>query len=510
MENQVPKQKGFLATVERLGAKFPHPIVLFLWMTVIVLVLSFVLSKAGITAVHPSTGETIQVTNLLSREGARMFLVEFVDNFQAFPILGVVVVMGAITGLCEKTGLLTTVIRMSVSKLNGSAVVFLVAFLSVFSKLAGDVCQIIMPVLAAALFYGIGRHPLAGAFCAYAASSAGFAAPIIPGSGEVTLTPVVNSAAQIIDPTFNISALGSYYGLFVNGIIISIVTTLVTVKLIEPRLGRYTGVPDGVDPADSNIEVSEIQRTAAKKAGIAALIYIVVLVVLCIPSNSIFRNDATGSLINGSTLLASLTVLLGLLFLIPGMVYGRCTGQIKSVNDVARFMGEAVKDLSGFIVMAIVIGQFLRVFSDSQIGVLVGIKGGEALSSLNVPPQVIVVLFILLVASINILMASCMSKFLIMAPIFIPMLMQLNIHPAFTFWIYRIGDGITNLITPLDAVFVMLLATVQKYDKKANMGTLLTNLLPFSGAYFVVLCVVAVIWMTLGIDVGVGGHVFLS
>ena len=191
-------------------------------------------------------------------------------------------------------------------------------------------------------------------------------------------------------------------------------------------------------------------------------------------------------------------------------MYGKATGQIKKAEDIVSLMSEAAASLAPFIVMAMVIGQFLQIFSMSNIGILTGIKGGEALSSLNVLPQVIAVLFILLVAIINILMSSGMTKYLILGPIFIPMLMQLNIHPAFTHWLYRIGDGITNLITPLDVVFIMLLATCQKYDKKTGMGTLFTYLLPYSIGYFIVLAITAVIWMTLGWDVGFGGHVWLS
>lgn len=166
--------------------------------------------------------------------------------------------------------------------------------------------------------------------------------------------------------------------------------------------------------------------------------------------------------------------------------------------------------MAGFIAMAIIIGQFLVVFSTSNIGVLLGIIGGEALSASNMPLWLIVVLFILIVALINILISSKSTKYLILGPVFVPMLMQLNIHPAFTQWLYNIGDGITNHITPLDVVFVMLLATCQKYDKKVGIGTMFTYLIPYSVWYFIVLAALAVIWLLLGIDIGIGGHVWLG
>ncbi len=437
-----------------------------------------------------------------------MFLQDFIDNFQTFPILGIVVVFGAITAIGEQTGMFATTIKLSVSKLNGTAIVFAVALVSVLSRAAGDICQILMPILAATLFYEIGRHPLAGAFCAFAASSAGFAASLIPASGDLVMTDITISSAQILIPDFDLSVLASFFALFTSGIVIAIVTTVITIKVVEPRLGTYTGTPEG-ETLSKDAEVSDLERAAAKKAGIAALIYLLLLVVACIPSNSFFRSE-TGSLVYDSLLMNSISVLIALLFFIPEVVYGVAVGKIKKGKDIIEYMAEGVRSLAGFIAMAIVIGQFLRIFSMSNIGTLVGIKGGELLSKSSLPPQLIVVLFILLVALINLLMSSQMTKYLILGPVFVPMLMQLNIHPAFTQWIYRMGDGITNLITPLDVVFIMMLSTCQKYDKDAGMGTMFTYLLPYSIAYYICLAILAVLWMTLGIDLGFGGHVWLN
>lgn len=177
--------------------------------------------------------------------------------------------------------------------------------------------------------------------------------------------------------------LSSYFALTVAGILIAIVTAVVTVKVVEPRLGTYTGTPEGLESSHS-MEVSPQERAAAKKAGISVLIFLAVVVIACIPSNSFFRSEE-GSLVFGSPLMSSLSVLIALLFFIPGVVYGKATGQIKKAEDIVSLMSEAVASLAPFIVMAMVIGQFLQIFSMSNIGILTGIKGGEALSSLNVP-----------------------------------------------------------------------------------------------------------------------------
>ena len=281
-----------------------------------------------------------------------------------------------------------------------------------------------------------------------------------------------------------------------------------TIKFVEPRLGTYKGTPEGgADTKD--MEVTAEERSAIKKAGISVLIYIAALILICLPQNSFMRAE-DGSLLYNSTLMSSITVLVGLLFFIPGVVYGISVKKIRKGEDIIALMTEGVRDMAGFIAMAIIIGQFLVVFSTSNIGTLLGIKGGEALSASNMPLWLIVILFVLIVSLINILISSKSTKYLILGPVFVPMLMQLNIHPAFTQWLYNMGDGMTNHITPLDVVFVMLLATCQKYDKKVGMGTMFTYLIPYSVWYFVILVTIAVIWFLLGIDVGIGGPVWLS
>jgi aminobenzoyl-glutamate transport protein len=80
----------------------------------------------------------------------------------------------------------------------------------------------------------------------------------------------------------------------------------------------------------------------------------------------------------------------------------------------------------------------------------------------------------------------------------------------FTHVLYCLGDNSTNNLTPLLPYFAILLATAQKYDKKAGMGTLFSAMLPYSGAFLVAYCLLAVIWMLLGLPLGPGGQVFMG
>lgn len=504
-EQRPDKPKGVLGKIEYWGNKMPHPLLLFTYLLGIVFILSFIMSRLGASTVHTSTGEEIKVINMLSIEGLLDFMKNFVSNFQGFAVLGICLTIGVVTGLCDNTGLFTNAIKMSLGNVKGNIVVFVIAIIACIANQTSEAVFVLVPAIAGAIFYGMGRHPLAGVFLGYASACSGFSTSILPGSAEVFLTPLINESAHMIDESYNITILGSYFFLFVSAIIVAFVSTVVTVKVVEPRLGKFEGRRE---ETVSHTELTETEKKATKKAGISVCIYLAVIVILCIPSNSFLRGEG-GSLIEGAPLMDSLVFFLILLFFIPGIVYGRATGKIKKAGDAAGFLYDGVKPFAPFIVNAMIIAQFLTMFDKSNIGKFVAIEGGEWLKSLPLPAWVIAIAFLILIALINLMIASVTTKYLIFGPIFIPMMMQIGMNPAFTICVYRLGDCVTNNLTPMMPAFIILLGTCQKYDKKCGMGTIFSNMLPYTIGYFILFVAQIILWIVLDIPVGVGTGVWL-
>lgn len=500
------KKSGFLAWIERVGNKMPHPFKMFMYITGFVLVCSCILGYLQVSAVHPATKETITVFNLLSIKGLLLFTSNFVKNFQYFPVLGIVLILGVFTGICDRTGFFSSAIKMGLANVKGNAVVFVVAIIGVLGNQAGDAAFILIPAITGAVFHGLGRHPLAGVFLGYASVGGGFSTSLIPGGWDVVLTPISVTAAQTINPAFDMPLLCGYLALFISALLCATTATVVTVKVIEPMLGTYRAE----DEVAVNSDVSPEERKAVKKAFFSVLAFVVLIVALCIPSNSFLRNPETGSLIFKAPLMANMQFLVIIIFALAGLTYGASMGKIRCLEDVVKLMEESIKTLAPFIVLAIIIGQFLYLFDQSKLGHVLAIRGGQFLSTLPVPTQVIVVLFLILTAFINLFIGSGSTKWLLMGPIFVPMLMQLNIHPAFTQVIYRLGDCATNHLTPLFAYFAILLTTTQRYDKNAGMGTLFSAMLPYSAAFLVVYALQIVLWMTLDLPTGFGGGIWLN
>ena len=507
---QIQKSKGLLAAIEKAGNKMPNPFALFMWLVLVVMIASAICSWTGVKVTHPSTGAEITVVNLFSVHGLLWVLANFIRNFQNMPILGSIIIFTVVCGICERTGLFTSAIKMGLKNAKGSLVVFIIAMIGCFSNQAGDVAFIIVPTIAAVIFIGMGRHPVAGIFAGYAAVGGGFGTEILPAFLSSVLTPVSVEAAQMIQPGFTMSPLNGYFALLTSAILVSIAVTFVTTKIVEPRLGK-----NNASNADSTIstapveELTEVQKKATKAAGISLLIFLLLIVVACIPSNSFFRGPG-GTLLTGSPLMNSVIGLLILMFLIPGITYAIASKQMKNINDFVGISVETVKGIAPFIVMAIMIGQFLAMFTYSNLGMVIAIGGGLLLQASSLPLVLIMVLFICVVMIVDIFFGSGSAKFLIFGPIFVPMFMQLNVHPALTQMAYRMGDCITNSLSPFSAFFPMCVAMCQKYDKNVGMGNFFSAMFSYCVAFFIVLVVQLVVWIVFQIPTGPTGGIWLN
>ncbi|GHT00327.1 aminobenzoyl-glutamate transporter [Synergistales bacterium] len=501
------KKRGFLAWIERVGNKMPHPFKMFMEIAGVVLLLSLVLGLMEVSAVHPATKETIKVVNLVSFNGLLLFMSNFIKNFQNFPVLGIVLILGISSGICDRTGFFSSAIKMGLAQTRGNMVVFIIAIIGTLGNHFGDAAFILIPPIAGAIFYSLDRHPLAGVFLGYATVGGSFTTSLTPQGMDVILTPIGIQGARLLQPDFDMSPLSGYYFLCLSAILCAISATFVTIKIIEPMLGKYNS-----DEGDKSqgMQVTPEEAIAVKKAVKAVVIFFVIVAVASFPSNSFLRNAQTGSLVVGSPLVGNLTFFIFLIFLLMGLVYGVSMGKIRGMNDLIKMMEESTRTLVPFIVLVIAIAQFLFFFNESKLGQVLAIRGGEFLASLSAPTQVIAVLFLLLTAFVNLFIGSGSSKWLLLAPIFVPMFMQLNIHPAFTQIVYRLGDSCTNHLTPLFAYFAILLTTTQQYDKNAGMGTLFSAMLPYSATFLLVYGLQTVIWITLNLPTGIGGSIWMN
>ncbi|NLM12138.1 MAG: AbgT family transporter [Epulopiscium sp.] len=499
-----------LDMVEKVGNKLPHPVTLFIILSLMIIVISAIAEAAGLTVVYEkfADGELVPVTveavSLLNAEGLRKILTNAVTNFTSFAPLGTVLVAMLGVGVAEGTGLIQTALRKLVLSTPKKLITAVVVFAGVMSNIASDAGYVVLVPLGAMIFHSFGRHPIAGLAAAFAGVSGGFSANLIVGPTDALLSGISEPAAQMIDASYSVPATSNFYFLFVSTILITILGTFVTEKLVEPRLGAYKGKIDAkLD------EITAEENKGLIWAGIALLGYVIVILLLTIPSNGILRNQETFSLLDKSPFINGIVPLIALLFFIPGIAYGIASKSLKSDKDLVAAASKAMSSMGSYLVLSFVAAQFVNYFTWTNLGTILAVKGAEVLKSAGMTGIALIIGFIIVTAFINLFIGSASAKWAIMAPIFIPMFMQLGFTPEFTQVAYRIGDSTTNIISPLMSYFAIVIAFANKYDEDLGIGTLVSTMLPYSLTFLIGWSILLIFWMLFGFPIGPSAFISL-
>jgi aminobenzoyl-glutamate transport protein len=435
-------------------------------------------------AIHPATGNSIRVINLLSKEGLHRILLEMVDNYTGFAPLGIVMVAMLGIGIAESSGLIKAAINALLIKAPKNSVTFMIVLTGILSNTASDIGYILIIPLSGVIFHSLGRHPIAGMSAAFAGVSGGFSANLLIGTIDPLLAGLSTEAARIVDPEYYVMPTANYYFMAVSTIIISFAGTFVTKAFVEPRLGKYTG----------NVEKEEISSLSVKEkkgliwTGITLLFFIAIMAFGLIPDHGFLRG-------NDNTVLHSpvLKGFISVLFIVAGscgIVYGYVAGNFKKHEDVITGMNSSFKGLISVLVLVFFAAQFVAWFKWSNLGLLIAVKGAAFLQSAELGLIPLVILFILLSGFINMFMGSASAKWAIMGPVFIPMFMLLGYSPELSQVVFRIGDSITNVISPMMSFFALIIVYYQKYDLKAGIGTIMATMLPYTIAFYSLDCFV--------------------
>ena len=498
--------------IERVGNALPHPVALFAILCLAVILLSAVCSLLGVSATGEliSGGElkesTVEVVSLLSRDGLAYIFTSAVSNFTSYAPLGMVLVAMLGVGVAEQSGMIDTLLKKVVKATPARLLSPMVVFLGVMSNIASDSGYVILIPLGAMVFRACGRHPIAGLAAAFAGVSGGFSANLLIGTLDPLLAGITQSAVSILDPGYEVQIMGNYIFLCASTFLITILGTIITDKVVEPRLGSYSGELEGEED-ESLMTVSEVQSKGLRNAGIAALVFVAVIVICCIPQNSFFRGS-NGELLGKSPLIDGIVLLIALLFFIPGVAYGKTVGTFKDDKDVCGAMAKAMSDMGTFLALAFVSAQFIKYFEYTKLGTILALAGATFFKSINIGLIPLMIIFVLFTAFMNLFIGSASAKWNILAPVFVPMFMLLGYSPELCQLAYRVGDSCTNIITPMMTYYAVIIIFAQRYDRKAGIGTLTATMLPYSICFLVCWSILLIIWLSPGLPIGLNTSIF--
>ncbi len=505
MAKKTPAREGALQrlvlrsldAVERAGNRLPQPVTLFAMLVGLVIIASVVAAAFGVSAVHPGTGQEIRAVSLLEGAQLQRIFTQMVKTFTDFPPLGLVLVVMLGIGVAERSGLISASLRAFVGSIPPKLITVSVVTAGMLSSIAVDAGYVVLIPLGAVIFYGLGRHPLAGLAAAFAGVSGGFGANLVLTSLDPLLAGFTEPAAHLIDPAYRVDATANWYFMAASVPVVAIAGAIVTERIVEPRLGAYEGT---ADLGDDHGELTAVERRGLWVAGAVLLVLLVGVVWLAAPQGAVLRAE-DGSL---TPLFTSIVALMFILFLLPGLAYGMVTGSISSDKDVAKMTAEAMASMGGYIVLAFAAAQFVAYFAWSNLGTIVAISGANVLQQIGFTGLPLIVAFVLVASFINIMIGSASAKWAIMAPIFVPMLMLMGYSPELTQASYRIGDSYTNILTPLLPYFPLVIVFAQKYVKDVGIGTLISLMLPYAVTFALVRIPMLIIWIVFELPVGPG------
>ncbi|WP_431282313.1 AbgT family transporter [Humitalea sp. 24SJ18S-53] len=507
---EAPKtsMQKILDVVERVGNRVPHPVMIFVYLIALVILLSQVLYMFGVgvsyQAYNPASGEIeparTVARSLLTTDGIRFMFTGVVQNFMSFNAVGVIIVAMVGVGVAEEAGLVKALIRKLVVVAPPGALTYILVFVGIISSIAADAGYLVLIPLAAAAFVSVGRHPLAGLAAAFAAVASAFLVNVMIVPTDGILTEITNDAIHLVNPNLSIDLAANVWFSIGSVVLLTFVIAIITEKVIEPRLGAYTG--DYV--VEGQTGLSDDEGRGLRYAFWGMLASFAFILALTLPPGAPLRNPDTGTIIGNSPFMNSLIVSIALVFLVCGAAYGIGARTMKGTNDVIAAMQKSIGALSGLILLLLVISQFIAFFNYTNMATLAAVSLAEILQRANLDALWLIIGFVVVTFLLDLIITGAIAKWAIFAPIFVPLLMQLGVAPEAVLAAYRVGDSPINSITPLNAYFAMIVTFAIKYQKDAGIGTVIALMLP----YVVVMCVVwtafLAAWHLLGLPWGIG------
>ena len=507
--------------IETIGNRLPDPAILFLLLLVLTWIASAVLAPVEFAEIDPRACEPVElaeyyprgvsrfceplrIVNQLTGVALTTFLAQLVPTFTGFAPLGVVLVALLGVGVAEKTGFINAGLKLILGRTSPRLLTPMIILAAIVSHTAADAGYVLVVPLGGVIFYAAGRHPLAGISAAFAGVSGGFSANFIPSGIDPLLQGFTQQAAQILDPERMVNPLSNLGFTAVSSLLVIGVGWYLTDRVIEPRLQstEVDGDPESMPKMD---ELTADDRRGFLAGAGAMVAGLLLLAVWALPTESALRSPQ-GSLTSFTAPLMGMMVpLIFLLFLIPGVVHGYVAGTVKTHRDVVAGMTAAMNTMAYYLVMAFFAAQFIAAFNSSNVGLLIALKGANFLRDLALPPQVTIVGIILLTSVVNLFVGSASAKWALLSSIFVPMLMGLGIAPELTQAAYRVGDSVTNIVTPLMPYFPLVVVFCQRYVKSTGIGTVVSLMLPYAAVLLVTWTLFLIAYWVVGLPLGIQG-----
>lgn len=516
-----------------------HPVTGYILLIIGVILISFILSALSVSStyssINPITNELeqtiVEVKNMLSYDGIKSIISNAASNFISFSTLSTLIITLIGIGIAEATGLLQAVMNKRLAKLNPKVITFLLFLIAIFSSIVNEVGYAALIPLGALVFLFNGRNPLAGITTAFAGTAFGYGISCFVGTIDISLMPYTTRAANLIDNEIYVKMTSNLYIMIASCIILAVVGTIITEKFIIKKFGRYVSKTKDDLGNTKEIEYLDLQYEEQKKimeetkqkiglkyALISAIIVGVVFIYMIIPNlplSGMLLDTTEKAYVDqlfgaNSYFQDGFTYLLAIFFAVTGIAYGLGAKTIKDDQELIKKAGEQLSKIGELLIILFFATQFIAIVRESNIGLVIVSALTNLLKILPLSGLLLVIFAMIIIAISNLFVTSSLNKWTIISPVLVPMMMQLNMSPAFAQMIFRAGESMTNGITPLLAYFVIYIGYLNIYNKESDKAYGIRRGLSMMVPYFVGLAItwllIIIIWYIIGLPLGPGSY----
>lgn len=514
MSNTSPSYGGgrsgrFLASLEKIGNRFPHPFVLFIGIFVVLCIVSAIFASLGSSVQVPGSKEILAIKSILTLEGFLYMLDNVIKNFINFPGLGNIFFMVMTVTVAQGSGVLETAVRALMSKVPAKLVPYAVAFVAAQGHIFSDASYFVIAPLGAFAFKAAGRNPVAGLIGAYAVLQGGYAGGMVLGTLDATYVAITERVAQLVpvhgDYIVHI-AMNIFYTATV-GILFPIVGGWIIANVLEPRLPAFKLGKGESKEGEVGFDLTPEQRRGLLWSGIAFMIFVGATLVAWLLPEGILRGQ--GGTLVPSPLLSNMVLIIGTAFIILGVTYGKVAKTFNKDTNVNSLMKKGLQNISSATVIIFIIAQVLAVLTWTNLGTLFAVNLAQLAESAGLTGFGALLLLVLVSAILNMIITSGGSLWSLVGPVMVPSMMLLGLHPAVIQAAFRIGDSTTTLITPLSIWMYVLLNMAKEYEPDLELGTLISRLAIFLVPFFAVWIGALALFYFLGLPLGPGTGIFL-
>lgn len=486
----------------------PGPITVMIFISIILMVFSFILNKLGlkgkITDYNTYETTTITVNNIFTKEGFSHVIGSSLKNFRAVEPLVAIIVSLITISILEVSGLLNHLFGRF-RNVKSNIITFIVLFISIISTLMGDYSYTILLPLIPALYKAMNRDPKVGIITSFIGITMGYGTGIMYNHQDLILGRLTQISGRNVINNYTYNSFSLIFIMIASTILLSIIGTIMIEKHFSKKVRRT-----------ENEETIKSRKALIYTLFTAFIMFIIVVWSLIpgLPFSGWMLDESASSyteklLGTNSPFRDGFMLILLCVSLICSYVYGKISRNIKDSREFNKAISKTFQN-TGFIFAGLFFASIMiNILNWTNISTVISVNLIEIIGKSQMSGVFLISLTLFICIIITILNPSTVSNWALASPIMVGSLARANISPEFTQMIFKAGDSIGKCFSPFYIFFIIMLGFLYKAndeDEEINYFGTMGKMMPVILVMTITWIIIIVGWNLVGLPLGVGSR----